>query len=293
MPTAGYVAAATASRLMARLPGLIPGGASRWERTNHRGETVTLLEGPAAVGGLVAGLASGRLISGPQGDSVLPALIAATGSGMAGGLDDLLGATNTKGLRGHLKALLRGDVTTGSLKIAAIGASGLAAAVVVANDRVATKTGWLQMSLDGAFIAVSANLMNLFYLRPGRALKVAMLAAGVSSLTTRQVALEAAAVSGTAASLLPDDLAERAMLGDTGANALGAVLAVGAVRRWSPRGRRVALGAVTAATLASERVSFTKVIADTPGLRHLDQWGRRPTPTTATPATTPSGAGDL
>ncbi|MBK7019623.1 MAG: hypothetical protein IPH38_08525 [Candidatus Microthrix sp.] len=98
------------------------------------------------------------------------------------------------------------------------------------------------MSLDGAFIAGSANLMNLFDLRPGRALKVAMLAAGVSSLTTRQVALEAAAVSGTAASLLPDDLAERAMLGDTGANALGAVLAVGAVRRlvasWAPRRTR-------------------------------------------------------
>ena len=72
------------------------------------------------------------------------------------------------------------------------------------------------------------------------------------------------------------DLAERAMLGDTGANAIGAVLATGALRRWTPRARIMGLAATVAATLASERVSFTEVIATTPGLAQLDQLGRRP-----------------
>lgn len=65
------------------------------------------------------------------------------------------------------------------------------------------------------------------------------------------------------------------MLGDTGANAAGAVLGVAALERLGWRGRLATLLAVTALTLASERVSFTKVIAATPVLRELDEWGRR------------------
>ncbi|MEZ5372286.1 MAG: hypothetical protein R2704_06045 [Microthrixaceae bacterium] len=125
--------------------------------------------------------------------------------------------------------------------------------------------------MDGALIAGSANLMNLFDLRPGRALKVSALTAGAMSLTTRRYDTEPAVVVGASLGLMRDDLAERAMLGDTGANALGAVLAVGAVQRWMPRARLAGLTTVAVATLTSERVSFTKVIADTPGLRHLDR----------------------
>jgi hypothetical protein len=66
------------------------------------------------------------------------------------------------------------------------------------------------------------------------------------------------------------------MLGDTGANALGALLGVGLAARTGPVGRAVLLAAVAGLTLASERVSFTKVIAGTPGLRELDGLGRRP-----------------
>jgi len=65
------------------------------------------------------------------------------------------------------------------------------------------------------------------------------------------------------------------MLGDCGANALGAML--GAAAAGLPRPARMALLAgITGLTAASEKVSFTKVIERTPALRRLDMLGRRP-----------------
>jgi UDP-N-acetylmuramyl pentapeptide phosphotransferase/UDP-N-acetylglucosamine-1-phosphate transferase len=66
------------------------------------------------------------------------------------------------------------------------------------------------------------------------------------------------------------------MLGDAGANALGAVLGTALVAGARPRTRWAALGVVLGLTLASEKVSFTRVIAATPGLREFDALGRRP-----------------
>jgi hypothetical protein len=84
----------------------------------------------------------------------------------------------------------------------------------------------------------------------------------------------AGAVLGTSAAVLGDDLAGRSMLGDTGANALGAVVGVAALARWDRTGRAVALGVVVALTLASEKVSFSRLIEAQPLLRELDRLGR-------------------
>jgi len=90
--------------------------------------------------------------------------------------------------------------------------------------------------------------------------------------------------------LLPEDLGERAMLGDAGANALGALLGAAAAGSLSRRARIAILAGVTALTAASEVVSFTKVIQRTPPLHWLDMLGRRPAHAagSATPAT-PAG----
>jgi UDP-N-acetylmuramyl pentapeptide phosphotransferase/UDP-N-acetylglucosamine-1-phosphate transferase len=89
-----------------------------------------------------------------------------------------------------------------------------------------------------------------------------------------------------ALALLPEDLGERAMLGDAGANALGAML--GAAAAGLPRSARlVMLAGIAGLTAASEKVSFTKVIERTPALRKLDMLGRRPAdpvPTARIPA---------
>jgi hypothetical protein len=66
------------------------------------------------------------------------------------------------------------------------------------------------------------------------------------------------------------------MLGDCGANALGAALGWAIGERLSGTPRLLAAAAVIGLTLASERVSFSRVIASTPPLAAVDAWGRRP-----------------
>ena len=129
--------------------------------------------------------------------------------------------------------------------------------------------------LGAGVIAGTANLVNLLDLRPGRAGKVAAaLAAG--TLAGAAGGLSAGPLGATLA-VLPADLGERVMLGDSGANAAGALLGLRLAALPSRGTRAALLGGIVAFTLASERVSFTRVIEATPGLRELDRLGRLPT----------------
>jgi UDP-N-acetylmuramyl pentapeptide phosphotransferase/UDP-N-acetylglucosamine-1-phosphate transferase len=67
------------------------------------------------------------------------------------------------------------------------------------------------------------------------------------------------------------------MLGDAGANALGAVLGVAVITRLRSRTMRgIVLAGLITLTAASERVSFSEVIDRSPTLGRLDQLGRLP-----------------
>jgi UDP-GlcNAc:undecaprenyl-phosphate/decaprenyl-phosphate GlcNAc-1-phosphate transferase len=244
--------------------------ASRWIRTNHAGATVTLAEGPIAVVALLVGAGVDRLLD-ESGRRSLAVAVAGVGSGMVGAYDDLYGTTQAKGLRGHLRALRSGELTSGTIKVLGVGCSAATAAVLIQRGRPGCPKPMCRV-LDGlvdtALIAATANLINLFDLRPGRAAKV------VIPLGTGLFGFGAAPAVGAAAGSLPTDLAARSMLGDCGANALGAAAGTAAARSLPRRFRLLALGAVVALNLASERVSFTEVIEGTPLLRRLDQLGR-------------------
>ncbi|WP_112239358.1 hypothetical protein [Kribbella monticola] len=256
-------AAAAVERAAAKLP---KENRAPFERTNHRGETVTLLEGPVAVLGALAGVAAGA-----SGRERTAALIAGSVSGAVGAYDDLAGTTTTKGFRGHLSALRRGEVTSGAVKILGVGAAGLVAAALLPRPSKGFGAA-VGIVADGALIAGTANLTNLMDLRPGRALK----AVTALSAPVALVSGSASAVVGAAAAAAPADLGERSMLGDCGANGLGAITGT-ALAASLPRPLKVlVLGVVLALNLASEKVSFTKVIAETPALDKIDQWGRRP-----------------
>jgi UDP-N-acetylmuramyl pentapeptide phosphotransferase/UDP-N-acetylglucosamine-1-phosphate transferase len=273
------VAASLAYRALRRFP---PGGDEPWARVNHRGEPVTLLEGPAVAVGSLAGTVAGAVAASQALPPHVALAMSVAGSGAAtfGMLDDLKGSGKRRGLRGHLGALRHGEVTTGAVKLAGIGLTGAAAALLMRRD----SRGPLDCAVNAGLIAGGANLLNLFDLRPGRAIKVMLLSAGLISAGAggagagrgARAAAAVAAPVGAALALLPVDLQERAMLGDAGANALGAMLGVAAATAL-PRPARIGLlaGIVTLTGL-SEKVSFTRVIARTPALNWLDMLGRRP-----------------
>jgi len=249
-----------------------PGGPDRWTRTNHRGESVSLLLGPAAVVGSVATAATAPGLTRPER---LATILASAGAGAVGCYDDLAGATQVKGFQGHLGALRRGKVTSGLVKIAGIGLTGLAAAAVLRGHDSRPGVRAADTLLDGALIAAAANAVNLLDLRPGRALKV-VLAPAPALLAGPGPAL--AGPLGVAAGLLGDDLGERGMLGDCGANALGAGLGAAVAARAPRPVRWAVLAGLLGLTFAAERVSFTAVIEANPSLRRVDELGRRPSP---------------
>lgn len=235
-----------------------PRAGSAWARLNHAGVSVTLTEGPVAIAAVLAGLAVRRA------PTSLAVAVATAGAGMVGAYDDLLGRGQAKGFRGHLRALRSGQLTSGVVKMAGIGLSAAVAALVLPRSR---GVGW-DTAVDTALIAATANLTNLFDLRPGRAVKVVALSGSL-------LGAGAGPMVGAALGCLPNDLGARSMLGDCGANALGAGL--GAVAAATlPRPTRIGLlTGVVLLTAVSERVSFSAVIDRRPLLRWIDQLGRR------------------
>lgn len=266
---AGVVASGGLAVALHRMPD--PG--SRWSRTNHAGATVTLLEGPVAVAAVLVGLA----VPAPRGRRQTAALTVATlGAGLVGAYDDLYGSSQARGFRGHLRALRDGRLTTGMVKIIGVGLSAVAATGLLVIDPARDHGGrTLDLAVDSTLVAATANLVNLLDLRPGRAAKVVGLlglALGAARTGTPGLGPLLGAVAGS----LPADLRGQAMLGDCGANALGAGLATGAVMVLPRPARLLALAGVLALNAASERVSFTAVIARTPVLARLDGLGRGP-----------------
>jgi len=186
-------------------------------------------------------------------------------------LDDLVGDGRHQGFTGHGRALLHGRLTTGGLKL--MGGAGVAVvAAAAAGDR-----GIGRLLVDALVVALAANLANLFDRAPGRVLKVSAVAYVPLAIAagTTDVGIGLGVGMGAALGLFGDDLGERIMLGDAGANAIGALLGVGAVIVLAPGTRTLVLVGLAVGNALSERVSFSRVIERVGGLRFLDQLGRR------------------
>ena len=265
--------------------------ASQWERTNFHGATVSLRGGVAMAGASVASAAVASALS-DQPRAALGGVVASLGGGLAGYIDDVDqgahdGGKVAKGLKGHLGALAHGQVTTGVIKIAGIGASALAASALVGSKATSVGGKVSDLALNTVLIAGTANLANLLDLRPGRALKATVLVATPLSYFSCAAAkapaspasaqrLLASGLNAAAITALVEDLQETTMLGDTGANAAGALLGTSLAANDSWKLRLGTTLGVVGLILASEKVSFSKVIAANPALNWLDQLWRRP-----------------
>jgi UDP-GlcNAc:undecaprenyl-phosphate/decaprenyl-phosphate GlcNAc-1-phosphate transferase len=188
---------------------------------------------------------------------------------MLGGDEGRSGRGAPRGWRGHGAAAMRGELSTGALK--AVGSLGLA--LLATSHLGLSDWRWL---LATAVLVLATNVFNLLDLRPGRSTKafvalgagLAIGSADLRPLWTLGLFAGPALVAGVF------DLRERAMLGDTGANLLGALAGLWLVMTLSEAGQIAALALLVAITVFGELRSITATVERTPGLRQLDAWGR-------------------
>lgn len=274
----------TAAGLPAALVGAVVGGCVAWAtarlrlrapparlvRTNVSGKAVPAILGDAlAAGGLVG--TAGVLVadrSASAGRMVVALAIVVAVMWAGGRADDLRGDEGDRGFRGHLRAAAAGRLTGGLVKIAAGGAAGVASGLLVTE-------GW-DVAVVAATVALAANLFNLLDRAPGRAGKLWLIAVvPVVAFGTEAWAVAAAGTIGALVVLLPLDLGARAMLGDAGANPLGAVWGLGLATALPAWATALAVVVLVVFNAASERWSFSAVIEKTPGLRGFDRLGRK------------------
>jgi UDP-GlcNAc:undecaprenyl-phosphate/decaprenyl-phosphate GlcNAc-1-phosphate transferase len=214
--------------------------------------------------------------------SLVPISVYALGVLALGLVDDTLaieasgtGEQQARGWRGHGAALARGQLSTGALK--AFGSLGLAlytARLTGLGLGIVLPTGrWL---LAAGVLVLSTNAFNLLDLRPGRATKAfVLLGAGLAIGASNLRPLWALGLfAGPALVAGVYDLRERAMLGDTGANLLGALAGLWLVLTLSTTGQLIALAVLVVITAYGEFRSISALIERTPGLRQLDALGR-------------------
>ncbi len=208
------------------------------------------------------------------GPQLIPVAMYALGVACLGLIDDTLGDSpgavpGPRGWRGHGAAALRGELSTGTVK--AIGSLGLA---LLATSYVNPSVGsWL---LATGVLVLATNALNLLDLRPGRAIKVFVLLGVGLTVGVRELRplwmlglfVGPALVAGTY------DLRERAMLGDTGANLLGALAGLWLVVSLSQTGQLIALALLLGLTVYGELRSISELVSRVPLLRGLDSWGR-------------------
>jgi hypothetical protein len=247
-------------------------------RTNFRGATVAFPLGAILVTAALVSLAPLAFLDDRADLDLLEPdlrrwITFVIGVAFLGFLDDSLGRGQEEGTprgwRGHAQALRHGRLSTGAIK--ALGAVALAAYVVSGTGREVP--GYLA---DVALLVLATNLFNLLDLRPGRAEKaLILLGAGLclGGWTAQPIEL----LGIFAGPILVGawfTLRERAMLGDTGSNLLGAVAGVWLLTSLGESGRLIALVVLAALTIFGEFRSISKVIESVPPLRWLDSLGR-------------------
>jgi UDP-N-acetylmuramyl pentapeptide phosphotransferase/UDP-N-acetylglucosamine-1-phosphate transferase len=240
---------------------------------NYRGLEIPAACGMAVVLGLLAGAAAVALplVRRDAVAAVASFAVVAVGFGLLGLWDDIATVPHERGWKVHLAALGRGTPTTGAIKL--VGGAAFAFVVTAPSGL----SFWRTLHL-AALIAMSANLFNLLDVRPGRAGKFALVAIVpclVASLAGGSVVWVPLLVLAAAiGSFLPFDLRERAMLGDVGANAIGAAVGAGVITTGSFAVELAVLVVLVAAHLVADKPGLSRLIDATPPLAALDKAGR-------------------
>jgi UDP-GlcNAc:undecaprenyl-phosphate GlcNAc-1-phosphate transferase len=245
-------------------------------RENYRGAAVAFPAGIAIVTSALVALVPLSLLDELANVDVFragtsQAITYVIGVALLGLLDDLVGAgaDMPRGWRGHARAAAGGGMSTGAFK--AVGSLGLALYVTAGRGLEAG-----DYLLAVAVLVLATNLFNLLDLRPGRSAKALVLLGAGLTLGARDAGplWTLGLFVGPILVLLPLDLRELGMLGDTGSNAIGAVAGLWLVLTLSTLGLAIAAGLLALITVYGEYRSISALVDRTPGLRQLDLLGR-------------------
>ena len=186
----------------------------------------------------------------------------------AGALDDLIGNRNVSGLKGHFKSLFKGELTTGGFKALFGGFVGLVVSVCISSSIV-------DIIVNTLIIALSTNLMNLFDLRPGRAIKAYLVIMIPIYITlTGYTKVFPLLILPNVLAYFNTDLKARGMLGDTGSNVLGISIGVLMALGYGIKVRLAWLVFLILMHLITEKFSLTKIIEKNRVLKFIDNLGR-------------------
>jgi UDP-GlcNAc:undecaprenyl-phosphate GlcNAc-1-phosphate transferase len=242
-------------------------------RENYRGRALPVPLGAAIVPVALIALIPVMLLARLTDLDVYPdnlgfAIVFVPGIALLGLVDDVLSGAG-RGWRGHGKDVMSGVLSTGLLKAA--GTLGLA--LLVASSLPGSDAEFL---LAAAVLVLATNTFNLLDLRPGRSVKVfVLLGAGLTIATTNTQALAGLGIFiGPVLVAGFFDLREKAMLGDVGSNAVGALAGLWLVLTLDTDGQLIALAVLAVVNLFGEFRSISNVIEKVPLVRHLDSLGR-------------------
>lgn len=237
---------------------------------NYRGKAIPAIGGIAFIPILLLTILI-LLVKSPESyKNYLSYLALILSMGFVGVIDDLIGDVKIKGLVNHIKSTLSGKMTTGFLK-ALIGF--LMSCIV----SIRMTNSYIEFIVNVFIISLFANTINLFDLRPGRAVKVFMTISFIllTASTTRVTEAIPIIILNLAACLyIRYDLREVCMLGDTGANILGITLGYYSSLLLDFKVKLPLLTFLVILNAMSEKLSITSVINRSRLLSYLDNMGR-------------------
>ncbi|MFW6287981.1 MAG: hypothetical protein ACOC2J_04445 [bacterium] len=189
--------------------------------------------------------------------------------GMMGLLDDMVGDKESQGLRGHLSSLFKGRLTTGIFKVII---------TIILSTIVSIQESEhiiYLLVINSAIIILMTNFLNLLDLRPGRSIKVFLIISFILISLDINNILYFLPFFIVFLIYLPYELRGRVMLGDSGANLLGAVLGYNTIILINGLPMKLFIMVILFFfNIISEKISFTEVISNNRVLRWIDRIGR-------------------
>lgn len=189
-----------------------------------------------------------------------------------GFMDDTLGSREVTGIKGHFNALLNKKLTTGAVKAI----TGLLVAIAISAF---FSVNTLDLIANSLIIALFTNLLNLFDLRPGRAIKFyifLILIFAINALVSGKLYTLAffLPLIGFVLGYFPYDLKARCMMGDAGSNVLGISVGMLTILQLDSIGKMISLALLVLIHLFAEKYSISDVIKNNKFLNYIDNLGR-------------------